>query len=56
VASGLKKGTNWVLSASGGIQFQPWAFAANATAVAGVGETRAAAVSGRPQGGQVAWD
>jgi hypothetical protein len=56
VASGLKKGTNWVLSASGGIQFQPWAFAANTSAVADVAAPRTAALSGRPQGGQAVWD
>jgi hypothetical protein len=31
VASGVKKGTRWVVSASGGVQFQPWGFAANTT-------------------------
>ena len=48
VASGIKKGTTWVLSASGGVQFQPWAFAANANAVADVGDARTAAMTARP--------
>ncbi len=56
VASGLKKGSAWVLSASGGIQFQPWAFAANAGNAADVAATRTAALTSRPQGVQAAWD
>ncbi|MFM8292064.1 MAG: DUF1598 domain-containing protein, partial [Planctomycetia bacterium] len=56
VASGLKKGTTWVLSASGGVQFQPWGFAANAVAAADLAATRTAAVSGRPAGGGIAWE
>lgn len=55
VASGLKKGTTWVLSASGGVQFQPWQFAANAQAAADLGEQRTAALAARPQTG-VWWD
>jgi len=51
VASGLKKGTTWVLSASGGIQFQPWQFAANAQAAADVAEQRTAALASRPDAG-----
>jgi hypothetical protein len=51
VASGLKKGTTWVLSASGGIQFQPWQFAANAQAGADVAERRTAALASRPDAG-----
>ena len=26
VAHGMKRGSRWILSASGGVQFQPWAF------------------------------
>lgn len=55
VASGLKKGTTWVLSASGGVQFQPWQFAANAQAAADLGEQRTAALAARPKTG-VWWD
>ena len=51
VASGLKKGTSWVLSASGGVQFQPWQFAANAEAAADVAEQRTAALASRPDAG-----
>lgn len=55
VASGLKKGTTWVLSASGGVQFQPWQFAANAQAAADLAEQRTAALASRPKTG-VWWD
>jgi hypothetical protein len=55
VASGVKKGTSWVLSASGGIQFQPWAFAANAAAVADVGDTRTKALAARPVNAPLFW-
>ncbi|MGB8853721.1 MAG: DUF1598 domain-containing protein [Pirellulales bacterium] len=55
VASGLKKGTTWVLSASGGVQFQPWQFAANAQAAADLGEQRTAALAARPKTG-LWWD
>ena len=51
VASGLKKGTTWVLSASGGVQVQPWQFAANAAAAADVAEQRIAALASRPDSG-----
>jgi hypothetical protein len=56
VASGIKKGTNWVLSASGGIQFQPWAFAANSAAAADLGPTRTTALTARPATAPLAWD
>jgi hypothetical protein len=55
VASGLKKGTTWVLSASGGVQFQPWQFAANAEAAADLGGQRTAALAARPNAG-LWWD
>lgn len=55
VASGLKKGTTWVLSASGGVQFQPWQFAANAQAAADLAEQRTAALASRPKTG-LWWD
>ena len=57
VASGIKKGTAWVLSASGGVQFQPWAFAANsAAAAADLAATRTAALTARPATVPLAWD
>jgi hypothetical protein len=45
VASGMKKGNRWVVTASGGVQFQPWGFA-SATVESGdaaVGRTKALA-------------
>jgi len=51
VASGLKKGTAWVLSASGGVQVQPWQFAANAESAADVAAQRTAALASRPDAG-----
>jgi hypothetical protein len=55
VASGLKKGNTWVLSASGGVQFQPWQFATADREVAELRDERLAAVSGRPGSG-CHWD
>jgi hypothetical protein len=55
VASGLKKGNTWVLSASGGVQFQPWQFAAADREVAELRDERLAAVSARPASG-CHWD
>ena len=49
VASGLKKGTNWVLSASGGVQFQPWQFAAAEQEEADLGSIRQTALAARPE-------
>jgi len=48
VATGFKKGNRWIVSASGGVQFQPWAFAANATESAESAAVRVAALEGRP--------
>lgn len=48
VATGFKKGSRWIVSASGGVQFQPWAFATNATESADSAAARAAALEGRP--------
>jgi len=48
VATGVRKGSNWVLSASGGIQFQPWHFAAETVTVAAVADSRAAALAAKP--------
>ena len=47
VASGVKKGGRWVVSASGGIQFQPWAFAAATSESADVGKARTGALAAR---------
>ncbi|MFM8414767.1 MAG: hypothetical protein ACKOCX_08585, partial [Planctomycetota bacterium] len=51
VASGLKKGTTWVLSASGGVQFQPWQFAAADREEADLGAIRQTALAARPESG-----
>lgn len=48
VATGVKKGTNWVLSASGGVKFQPWQFATNTADSAEPVAARAAALEARP--------
>jgi len=56
VATGTKKGGAWVLSASGGIQFQPWACAANAAAADDVAATRSESLTARPQTAPLAWD
>ena len=51
VATGVKKGTNWVLSASGGVQFQPWQFATATRDAADLGPGRETALAGRPARG-----
>ncbi len=51
VAHGLKKGSRWVVSASGGVIFQPWSFAANTADATDVAETRTAAIAARPENG-----
>jgi hypothetical protein len=57
VASGLKKGTNWVLSASGGVQFQPWACTADPVVDAAVAPARTAALAARPADiAGISWD
>lgn len=48
VATGVKKGGKWVVSASGGIQFQPWSFATAIDEVAGVSGERTTALGDRP--------
>ena len=48
VAHGLKKGSRWVVSASGGVLFQPWSFAADTTEAGDVAAGRTAAVAARP--------
>ena len=51
VATGLKKGNVWVISASGGVQFQPWEFAAQANAADDVAGQRTVALAARPATG-----
>jgi hypothetical protein len=48
VATGFKKGSRWIVSASGGVQFQPWAFATNTAESGTSADDRAAAIAGRP--------
>jgi len=48
VASGIKKGNRWVVSASGGVQFQPWAFAAETAERADLADGRTASLTARP--------
>jgi hypothetical protein len=48
VATGVKKGSNWVLSASGGVKFQPWQFAANTVDSADVAAARTKVLAARP--------
>jgi len=56
VANGLKKGNVWLLSASGGVQFQPWQFAANVADMADVAVSRRDALASRPAAGGRWWD
>jgi hypothetical protein len=51
VASAVKKGGRWVVSASGGVQCQPWAFASNTTESADATVARTAALAARPATG-----
>jgi hypothetical protein len=51
VASGLKKGRTWVLSASGGVMVQPWQFAAATRDDAALAGARDSAIAGRPETG-----
>ena len=48
VAHGMRKGNRWVVSASGGVLFQPWGFASDTTDSADVADLRVAALAGRP--------
>ena len=48
VATGVKKGGAWVVSASGGVQFQPWGFATALEEVADVATDRTEALGDRP--------
>jgi hypothetical protein len=51
VASGVKKGRNWVLSASGGVKVQPWEFAAATRDDAALVGARESAIAARPETG-----
>ena len=55
VAHGMKKGSRWVVSASGGVLFQPWSFAAKTNDSAEVAPLRVAALAARPASG-CSWD
>lgn len=55
VAVGFKRGNRWIVSASGGIQFQPWAFAANTSESGESTAARGVALAGRPADGWY-WD
>lgn len=48
VATGIKKGSTWVLSASGGVKFQPWQFATTTVESADAASARATALEARP--------
>lgn len=48
VANGVKKGATWVLSASGGVKFQPWQFAATTAEAADLAASRTATLAARP--------
>lgn len=49
VAHGIKRGKKWVLSASGGVQFQPWAFIDTPVEAADLGQQRTLALASRPE-------
>ena len=51
VATKLRKGSGWVVTASGGVQFQPWAFATEAVEAATLAEVRTASLAPRPASG-----
>jgi hypothetical protein len=56
VATGVRKGTTWVLSASGGIQFQPWQFAAETFVSADMEASRAPALAAKAATQKCWWD
>jgi hypothetical protein len=55
VAHGIKRGSRWVLSASGGVQFQPWAFLEEVIETPDVGSARKLALASRPETG-ICWE
>jgi len=56
VANGLKKGSVWLLSASGGVQFQPWEFASRLEEADDMALVRRDALAARPDAGGRSWD
>ncbi|MFM8735330.1 MAG: DUF1598 domain-containing protein [Pirellulales bacterium] len=48
VATGVKKGAAWVVSASGGVKFQPWEFAASTANDPTLAAARTATIASRP--------
>ena len=56
VATGIKKGSNWVVSASGGVQFQPWEFAATTKPSADIAADRTQALAARASVAGGWWD
>ena len=59
IASGIKKGSRWVLSASGGVQFQPWTFATNIHESADLAGAHTQALASQPpvdNGSGWCWD
>ena len=55
VAHGMKRGSRWILSASGGVQFQPWAFLEKVVEAQDIGSERKLAVASRPESG-ICWE
>jgi hypothetical protein len=51
VATKLRKGNGWVVTASGGVQFQPWAFATETVEAAALAAARTASLEPRPGSG-----
>ena len=55
VAHGIKRGSRWILSASGGVQFQPWAFLEEVVESQDIGSERKLALASRPESG-ICWE
>ncbi len=55
VAHGMKRGARWVLSASGGVQFQPWAFLEEVVEAKDVESEWKLALAARPKTG-LCWE
>ncbi len=51
VASGVRRGNRWIVTASGGVQFQPWGFANQTVADSDIEDSRIAALKSRPASG-----
>jgi hypothetical protein len=56
VATGIKKGNAWVVSASGGVKFQPWLFATATVESADVAVSRSQALASRPEIAACSWE